>query len=213
MSASPVSFKAGSITEANPDLIIQVNRELDGQQGWYEGRVINVLDNGTLRVRSVDHAKSVWSVKPDEDVYDEGEVIEVAEAVDTTDDALVESEVTSDDGWKVEVLDDGSRITTSPTGRQFFTVAPTTLAPNGLPAESSYRSRGVQQTGFIARVWKDGIEDTSGTFQCAVCGDETSVQKFPTKNSELRLNVHRKCNSDRLAAAKGVRRPRQSMAN
>ena len=119
----------------------------------------------------------------------------------------------ADDGWTVEVLDDGSRITTSPTGRTFFTVAPTSLALNGLPAEVSYRTRGVQNTGLIARVWNDGVEDTSGVATCAGCGEETSVQKFPTKNSEVRLNMHRKCNSDRLAAAKGATRERRNMAN
>jgi hypothetical protein len=184
---------------------------------WLEGTVIKIKDNGDLRVRSIDQPKAVWTVRTTEEFYAEGAdtpEVEDAEA-DTSDeaDALVETVTESDDGWTTEVLDDGTRITTSPSGRIFVTVAPDKPTLNGLTAETSYRTRGVQNNGLIARVWVDDVEDTTGVATCAVCHEETSVQKFPTKNTEVRLNVHRKCNSDRLAAAKGVTRDRRNMAN
>ena len=184
---------------------------------WQEGTIVKVMDDGRFRVRSIDNERAVWTLRADEEVYGEGDdtpEVDDPES-DTSEEAvsLVDTVEVADDGWTVEVLDDGSRITTSPTGRTFFTVAPTSLALNGLPAEVSYRTRGVQNTGLIARVWNDGVEDTSGFATCAGCGEETSVQKFPTKNSEVRLNMHRKCNSDRLASAKGATRDRRDMAN
>ena len=200
-------------TPLNEGDIVQVLRA----NVWQEGSVIKVMDDGRVRVRSIDNAKAVWTLAAGEEVYAEGaDTPEVDDPEsDTSAEAvsMVDTVEVADDGWTVEVLDDGSRITTSPTGRQFFTVAPTSLALNGLPAEVSYRTRGVQNTGLIARVWVDGVEDTSGFATCAGCHEETSVQKFPTKNSEVRLNMHRKCNSDRLAAAKGATRDRRNMAN
>ena len=140
--------------------------------------------------------------------------------IDPTTDDGVQGDTTDDGaGWTTTVLDDGSRIVTNPFGRSLFVNAPDTIAPNGIPTVQSFRTNGVQGARTIARTDIDGnpwalgcTEDTTGVATCTVCGETTSVRKFPT-DGDVRIAVHRGCNSARLAGAQGVTRQRQNMAN
>ena len=138
---------------------------------------------------------------------------------DTGTDAGVLGDTVTDSGWTRSTLDDGSILWTNPYGRTVTQVSRDHVAPNGIPAGISYGTRGVQGSRSIPRVDVDGNpwvlgckEDVSGVATCIVCGQTTSVRKFPTDGPN-RLNVHRPCNSARLASAQGVRRGRTDMAN